>query len=155
MASDVHFGDLHVWLNNLHFSRMLDFALEVGARTARSPEEQTFVANLKSHSETFWPGIHLDVACDFPTVTERKFWARCFQDVARWIFLRQVGVHTADFWQASAIHHAHALADVFIQAAREYDPSFYPESEDSRLQQEAYNSPVVSQSPAPAQSSDS
>jgi hypothetical protein len=118
---------------------MIDFALEVGAKTARSSQEQDFVTDLKIKSEGFWPGIDIDLV-DFPSLAERKFWARCFHDVARWIFVRKLGVHEVDFWQATAIHQARALGDLFIEAARQDDRDFQPESEDSRLF-DAYHNP--------------
>lgn len=106
MASAVYYRETQVLLNNMQFSGMVAFALEVGAETAQSPQEQSFVAEFKKKSEGFWPGINLDLTEDFPFPAERKFWARCFHDVARRIFIRKLGKHEVDFWQATAIHQA-------------------------------------------------
>lgn len=138
MASCINFKEQRLFLNNMSFARMMEFVLQVAEATARSAEERELVAAFKKRSEDFWPGIGLDVETDFPTVAERKFWARCFHDLARWIFLRKIGKHEVDFWQAADIHTAYAIGNFFMYAAREYDSSFWPDSEDSQLTRAFY-----------------
>lgn len=141
MASIVYFGEVRVLLNNMQFGRMIDFAIEVGTEIAQSPYEHECVVELSRRSEAFWPGIDIDLASDFPMLAQRKFWARCFHDVARRIFIRKLGNHDVDFWQATAIHQARALGDLFVDAVRKDEPGFLPDGEDARLFHAYHNPP--------------
>jgi hypothetical protein len=122
MASQIKFKVEFVLVNNMQFARLIDFGIEIADQTATT-EERPFVERMKKmRDESFWPGRGIDIAEDFPTIPERKFWSRVFFDASRAIFDRRVGVHEHSFWQAQSIHQAHATALLFESAVRNVEP---------------------------------
>jgi hypothetical protein len=132
MACQITFKDRFVQLNNMQFSRLIDFGIQIGERTAKT-EESHFIARMKkSNNEEFWPGRGFDISADFSAVDEQKFWCRVFFDTSRAIFDRQVGNHEHSFWQAQSIHQSHAAALLFQEAVREIEPQWTPDTLDYR-----------------------
>jgi hypothetical protein len=79
-----------------------------------------------------WPGIGFDLDARYPTIEEKKFWARVFHDVARRIFLRQLGNHEVTHWQSSAIGDAYVTARMLTRAVQEIEQAWHPETENAR-----------------------
>ena len=119
-------------LNNMQFSRLIDFGIEVAEQTA-SDSEKRFVERMKKlRDEHFFPGRDLHIAEDFQEIPERKFWSRVFLDTSRAIFDRRVGIHAHSFWQAQTIHQAHAIGRLFEDAVRDVEPQWYADTLDRR-----------------------
>lgn len=55
-----------------------------------------------------------------------------FYDTSRAIFDRKIGVHDYSFWQAQAIHQAHATGLLFEYSVRESEPRWSAETIDRR-----------------------
>jgi hypothetical protein len=124
MASQITFKENHVQLNNIQFSRVIDFGIEIAEQDADA-EELPFVKRMKKlRDEEFWPGRGIDIAKDFPETAEQKFWCRIFLNVSRAIFDRRVGVQDYNFWQAQAIHQTHSTGLLFQQAVREIESTW-------------------------------
>jgi hypothetical protein len=119
-------------VSNQRLSTLIAFALQVGGESARTDEERGWVEKLRQFEEQAWPGIGFDLDERFPTVEEKKFWARVFHDVARRIFLRQLGNHEVTFWQSSAIGDAYVTARMLTRAVQEVENAWHPDTENSR-----------------------
>jgi len=132
MACAIRFKEVDVEVNNVQFSRLIDFGIEIADQTAAS-EERRYVERIKKmRYQCFWPGRGIDISEDFPEIPERKFWSRVFFDVSRAIFDRKVGVHEHSFWQAQAIHQAHAAGLLFERAVRDVEPRWFADTLDGR-----------------------
>jgi hypothetical protein len=143
MACQITFKELFVQLNNMQFGRLIDFGIQIAERTAR-PEDAPFIERMKRlNKEEFWPGRGFDILTDFPDRTEQKFWCRVFFDTSRAIFDRQVGKHEHSFWQAQAIHQAHATALLFQEAVREGELQWSADTMDCREFDRVVNQKVL------------
>jgi hypothetical protein len=132
MACQITFKAEIVLVNNMQFARLIDFGIAIGEQTATT-DERAFVERMKKmRDECFWPGRGIDIGRDFPTVAEQKFWSRVFFDSSRAIFDRKMGVHEHSYWQAQAIHQAHAAGLIFENAVREVEPRWSADTLDRR-----------------------
>ena len=132
MACAISFKQEVVQLNNMQFARLIDFGIEIAERTVSS-EERQFVEHMKKmRDESFFPGRGISVEQDFSSVGEQKFWSRIFFEVSRAIFDRKIGVHDHRFWQAQAIHQAHAAGLLFEDAVRAVEPRWFADTLDRR-----------------------
>jgi hypothetical protein len=132
MASIISLKNQFIWVSNQQLAALIAFALQVGEQTARSDAERRWVEKLRQFEEQAWLGIGFDLDERFPTVEEKKFWARVYHDVARHIFLRQLGNHEVTFWQSSAIGDAYVTARMLTRAVQEAENAWHPETENSR-----------------------
>jgi len=121
-----------LFVSNQRLDTLLNFALQVSGETVQSDEEHGWVEKLRQFEEESWPGIKFDLDERFPTVEEKKFWARVFDDVARRIFLRQLGNHEITYWQSSAIGDAYIIARMLIRAVQEIELAWHPNTENTR-----------------------
>ena len=96
------------------------------------------VAKLRTASEACFPGYSFDLCKEFPSLAERKFWARCFHDLARAIFLRRIGKQDTDCWQTGTIALCYLIGRLLTQAVREVEDQWYPETEDALLTEAFY-----------------
>ena len=143
MASDICYKEQYFWVANRRLSTLIAFALEVGQKRAAPPEETEFVACLRREDEELlFPGCSFDLAERFPTLASKKFSARIFFDVARRIFLRQLGNQEIDTWQASAIGDAYLIARMLTHAIRDVEPYWVASSEDERLPEDFDGGPL-------------
>jgi len=143
MACQITFNERFVQLNNMQFGCLIDFGIQIAERTAR-PEDAPFIERMKRlNNEEFWPGRGFDIPADFPDRAEQKFWSRVFFDTSRAIFDRQVGKHEHSFWQAKAIHQAHATALLFQEVVREGEPQWSADTLDGREFDRVVNQKVV------------
>lgn len=132
MACEIEFKDRAVQLNNKQFSRLINFAIEI-ADAVRDPSTVRYVDHLTYlQAKVFFPGRGIEVEEDFPDIEERKFWAGILLDTSRAIFDRRIGVHDHSFWQAQAIHQAHATGLLFQHSVRESEPRWSADSIDRR-----------------------
>jgi hypothetical protein len=133
MACIIYYKDQQVSANNRQFYSLIEFAIEVGQKTATTDEERQIVDRMIDlRDKEFFPGRDLDIEEDFPDLNERKYWARVFLDTARAIFGREVGVHEYSFWQAQCIYQAYGVGLLFEQAVRSQDSHWMPNSTDRR-----------------------
>ncbi len=139
MASDISLKDQFIWVSNQRLSALITFALQLAAETAGKDEERGWVEELRRFEKQAWPGIGFDLDERFPTVEEKKFWARVFHDVARRIFLRQLGNHEVTFWQSSAIGDAYVTARMLTRAVQEVENSWRLETENTREGDDYYS----------------
>lgn len=117
---------------------MVEFLLVIATESAKTPDERAMIERFRETSHAFFPGYDLHIEREFPTLDERKFWARCFYNLARAIFLRKVGNQQTDFWQSSAIADAFVIARFLTQAVREVEHSWYPPTDDWLRSEEFY-----------------
>lgn len=133
MASQIAYKDKEVPTNNMQFSSLIDFVIQVGRMTARDAAEERYVDRMSQLQETeFWPGRGIQIEEDFPNVEEQKFWARVFLDTAREIFDRRIGSHEHSFWQAQCIWQAYGAGKLFVAAVRDTDRRWLPDARDYR-----------------------
>ncbi|HXI69218.1 MAG TPA: hypothetical protein VNN22_02555 [Verrucomicrobiae bacterium] len=119
-------------LNNMQFARLIDFGVEIAERLSNA-EDRPFIEHMKKlRDESFFPGRGIWIEQDFPSAVEQKFWSRVFLEVSRAIFDKKVGVHEHSFWQAQAIHQAHATGLIFQQAVRAIEPQWSADTLDRR-----------------------
>jgi|GEM_PF-1362906 len=131
MASQIAYKDQEVPTNNMQFSRLIDFVIQVGRTTAKGSAEERYVDRMSQLHETeFWPGRGIQIEDDFPDIEEQKFWARVFLDTAREIFDRRIGIHEHSFWQAQCIWQAYGAGQLFVAAVRDTDRRWLPDSRD-------------------------
>jgi hypothetical protein len=131
MASQIAYKDNEVLTNNMQFSSLIDFVVQIGRETAKTTEEIHFVDRMiHLRDNEFWPGRGIQIEEDFPDLGEQKFWARVFLDTARAIFDRRIGIHEHSFWQAQRIHQAYGSGQLFVQAVRDTERSWLPDSID-------------------------
>lgn len=126
MSSEISLGNQYLWVSNLRLFSLISFAVELGGEAAQSEEERGWVERLRRFGEEAFPGIGFDLAERFPGLQEKKFWARIFSDIARRIFLRQLGEHDQSFWQASAIGDSYVVARMLTGAVQEVEPAWIP-----------------------------
>ena len=129
MSSEISYKGQSVWVSNRRLSTLTTFALQVGGESAQSDVEREWVNKLRKFDEQAWPGIDFDLEERFPSLEEKKFWARIYQDIARRIFLRQLGNQEVTFWQSSAIGDAYAIARMLTRAVQEVDRAWHATSE--------------------------
>ena len=123
MSSDISYKTEVLWVSNQRFRTLIEFALDVGEKSARSLEEVAFVRLLADDDETaLFNGCSFNLDERFQGVAAKKFWAAVFFDVARRIFLRQVGNQDIDSWQPSVICDAHLVGRMLDRAVREQEP---------------------------------
>lgn len=133
MASQIAYKGREIPTNNMQFSSLIDFAIQMGRTTARTSDEERFVDRMHQLSETeFWPGRGIQIEVDFPEVDERKLWAKVFLDLGCEIFDRRIGSHEHSFWQAQRIWQAYGTGQLFVDAVRDTDRSWLPDSHDYR-----------------------
>lgn len=132
MATEISLNDQFLWVSNQRLASLLSFALVVGSETAGLDAERGWVEKLRHFEEQAWPGIGFDLNEQFPDIEEKKFWTRVFIDVARRIFLRQLGNQEVTFWQSSAIGDAYVTARMLMRAVQESEIAWHPDTEDSR-----------------------
>jgi hypothetical protein len=141
MASDISIDEQYLWVANRRLSSLITFVLEVAADAVNTAQEKDYVAKLKLWDETeHWPGCGFDLHERFPTVDEKKFWSRCFFNVARRIFRREIGNQDVLFWQCGAIGDAYITARMLTSAVqKETKTSWHPDTEDTAEAQEYYD----------------
>jgi hypothetical protein len=132
MACQITFKEQFVQVNNMQFARLIDFGIELGEQAAEDGERPFVERMKKMRDECFFPGRGIDIDEDFPEISERKFWSRIFFDLSRAIFDRKVGLHDHSFWQAQAIHQAHAAGLIFEYAVRDNEPRWSADTLDRR-----------------------
>jgi hypothetical protein len=130
MASEITLKDQFIWVSNGRLFALLDFAIEVGESLARDGDEREIVARLRRFSTGAYPGITFDLGDRFPTVDERKWWARVFNLVAHRIYLRQLGNQDSQGWQPSAIGDAYVVARMLTRAVQEVENGWHPVVDD-------------------------
>jgi hypothetical protein len=132
MAIDITLNDQFLWVSNMSFLTLLDFANDVGESIAGDADERAFVARLRQFGASPDAQIGFDLADRFPTISEKKWWARVFSLVARRIYLRQLGNQEDQAWQPSAIGDAYVVARMLTRAVQEVELAWHPVLEDPR-----------------------
>jgi hypothetical protein len=128
MSSCISIKDHSIWVSNARLSTLIAFASDVGESIAKSDEDAAFITSLRRFSAAAFPGIDLDLAVQFPSIAERKWWARVFDTVATRIYLRQLGDQSDQTWQPAAIGEAFAIARMLTRAVQEVELGWHPES---------------------------
>ena len=142
MSSSISSGEQYLNVANQRLHSLTAFALQVGADVARTDEERGYVAKLQDWDERErYPGCDFNLNERFPSLNEKKFWARCFFTVARRIFLREIGHQAVQTWQHSAIGDAYVTARMLVRTVQEetgtsWQPDVEPKAEDTKDAQE-------------------
>jgi hypothetical protein len=133
MSCSIKFKDLDLHLSNLGFARLSDYGFQIAEQTAK-PEEQGFVKRMKQLRQEEWCGRGWNIAVDFPSIEERKFWSRVFFDTSRIIFERKVGGDDQRhiYWQAAAIYVAFSAGVLFQRAVQADERGWEPSTIDKR-----------------------
>lgn len=124
------FGYKEQWLHvaNRWVSATLVNMLEVGEKTARNDQERAWVeAYDKTFNETYWPGRDYDIEKEFPTLEERKFWARVLFDLVQAIYHREIGNNEVTCWQHTAIGITCIVARMMTRSVQDVEPHWRPE----------------------------
>lgn len=117
MSINIELRDQFISVSNQRFNTLLSFVLDVAGSTSATAEEREYLCRLtRWYEQEHFPGCIFDMDELFPTPEEKRFWARCFQDVARRMFLRELGNHGIDDWQPSAIGDAYITSRVLMSA---------------------------------------
>lgn len=131
VASDISLGDQFVCVSNHRFTSLIEFALDVGGHAARTEVERGYIRSLIAFQQQGFPGIGLDLADQFPTIAEKKFWAGVFFDVARLVFLRKLGNQKVTSWQATLIGDAYIVARMLTRAVQLEELAWHPDTGDA------------------------
>lgn len=143
MASQIHLGEQFLFVSNYRLSSLIEFALDVGTKAAATEYERECVEQLRQFSEQAWLGINFDLNRRFQTIDEKRFWAGVFRDVARRIFLRQLGNnHVISFWQSSAIGDSYIIARMLTRAVQEIENGWHPRTDDSKEAEAFFSGPI-------------
>jgi hypothetical protein len=143
MTSYIHYRKQGFFVANKRFSALIDFALEFADGTAQSDAERAFVSQFRADAASFWNGIDLDLEAQFPTLEQQKFWATCFFDLGRHIFLRKIGNQDVTFWQSSTICDAHLIGRMLTEVVRQVENGWVAETADGDEAQLHYESLTV------------
>lgn len=128
MGGDFSYKEQWVHVSNRWVSTTLDFAIEVAEKTARTDQERAWAETFKNNViAKHWPGRDYDIEKEFPTIAERKFWARVFFDVMQAIYNREIGNTEVTCWQQTAIHIAYIVARLITKSVRDVEPHWRPE----------------------------
>ena len=131
MSSCVFLADQSAfWVSNKRLSTLLEFGIQVASEGVLAADEPKWLEKLRQFNDTSWPGIDLDLDGRFPSIEEKKFWARIYSNVARRIFLRQLGNHEMTFWQSSAIGDAYLISRILTHAVQQVEAGWHSDSED-------------------------
>lgn len=130
MGSDIVLKDQFFGVSNRRFNTLVLFALDVSEALANTDERREWRAKLDRFYDESWPGIIFDLDEQFPTVPEKKFWARVYRDVAQRIFLREIGIHDRLTWQSSAIGDAYIISRMLTRAVQLQELGWHPEDDD-------------------------
>ena len=126
MASCVSYKEQFIYVSNQRFGTLIELALEVGQKTAESDTDRAFVACLREKNESFFPGFDFAMETEFPSLEERKFWARVFYDLSYKIFRREIGNQDVSFWQYSAIGDAYLIGRILTKSVQEQELAWHP-----------------------------
>ena len=126
MASAFKYHDQFFYVSNRRFSALITFGLQVGAKSASTETERSYVSGLRKRREAFYPGYDLGIESEFSSREERKFWARVFFDLAYLIFRKEVGKQDTAFWQYSAVGDAYLLARMITRSVQEEEQAWHP-----------------------------
>ncbi len=129
MTARISLGEQSLWVSSARLSALVSFALDVGTARASTADRKAAIASLRQFESSMWPGIDFDLEARFATTEEKKFWAGVFFDVARRIFLRQIGDHDSTSWQSGAIGDAYIVARILTRAVQQQELGWHPETE--------------------------
>lgn len=146
MASDISIGEQFLWVSNMRFFALVDFACEVGSDIAREEDEKAYVVRLSEFGGSAFPGISFDLAACFPSTVEKKWWARVFHVVARRVYLRTLGNQADQSWQPSLIGDAYVIARMLTHAVQTTERAWHPSTDDPSEIDAYTNGPIRIQS---------
>lgn len=132
MAGIVRLGEQSISVSSNVLVSLVEFALEVGERLAENDEQRACLHKLREYRQAMAPGSDLDVESLFPDTRQKKFWALVFHEVARRIFLRELGNQTVTFWQTGCIANSFVIARSLVQSVRKVEPKWTPATSDAR-----------------------
>ncbi len=113
---------------------MFSLALESARISVQAHDERVMIDRFATDFEAgvYWAGCNVDVDSAFPSIEERKLWARVLIDTARAVFEREVGVHDDHSWQTLMIYLLRSTASLFIDSVRRQERGWFPETRDLR-----------------------
>ena len=126
MASTIDYRDQSLTVSNKRFHSLISFAIEVAEDYAATEEECGLVADLEKRADAFYPGYDFDLLEEFPSLVDRKFWARIFLDLAHLVFLRKIGNQNQLFWQSSFIGDAYWIGRTLVLSVQEEEQAWFP-----------------------------
>ena len=109
---------------------LVDFALQIGRATAKQDNQHSYVNAFWQWRQTAAKNAPLDLDERFPSLDQKKFWAVVFRNVARRIYLRELGDHTVSHWQSRAITDAVNIARLLADEVHSEEPGWFFETED-------------------------
>ncbi len=113
---------------------LVELALQIANDHASSDVERSMIESLSNwwKHEAF-PGTTFDLEERFPTIDERKFWARCFSDIGYRVFRREIGdqENRNTAWQTRTIGDSYIIARMLIRSVQEVETGWHPNTEES------------------------
>lgn len=130
MSSQISLSEQYIWVANARLGLLVSLALEV-ATAENNDADGPYIRSLATFEASMWPGIKLDLGAVFPALEAKKYWARIFSNVARRVFLRELGHHESTHWQSSTIGDAYIISRMLTRAVQEVEQAWHPETENS------------------------
>jgi hypothetical protein len=104
-----------VYVSNRRFDTLIAFVIEVALSVQPTPEQESFIERLKTAQEFMYPGFYLVLEEQFPQLSERRFWAAVFSEVARRISRGEIGNPSPPVeWRAQAAAEADKIARLLL-----------------------------------------
>ena len=111
MSSSFFAANGVVYVSNRRFDTLIAFAIEVAPSVQQTPEQESFIERLKTAQEYMYPSFDLVLEEQFPQLSERRFWATVFSEVARRISRGEIGNPNPPVeWRAQASAEAEKIA---------------------------------------------
>jgi len=119
VAHYISFETESFWLNNRGFRRIMELGVALAEVMARE-EERLLVEHTKNRLNDgfFWSGRNIDIHEDFPTVEERKLWARVFNKLSFAMYDRVVNVDHEVLVPPAMIFAAYHMGSLFWNSVR-------------------------------------
>lgn len=131
MAGFIYYKEHEIVFNNSQFRSTITFVSEI-ARKMATESEIKFVEEMEDYVENYWAGLSFNIEVDFPELDKKKFWAKIFQETAREIFEKKIGVQDYSFWQTQMIYQIYGVGNIFEMAVREVELRWTPDTRDYR-----------------------
>lgn len=131
MSCNIFLGEQNLWICNQQLDRLLKLALRLCDSTTLTDEEKAWVSKLREFDTESWSGMDFDLEERFPTIPEKKFWSVIYHNVARRVFLRELGSHDTTYWQSSVIGDAYFIARLLTSAVQKTEQTWLPKTENS------------------------
>ncbi len=130
MSSDITYRDSFIFVSNRQLFDIISLAIEFAKEITSDPAEQSMIITLKEWYDTeSFPGVSFDLEERFPSIEQKKFWSRCFNELGVCIFRRGVeeASVSSDRSYANLIGNVYVMARLLIRSVQEIEHAWHPE----------------------------